>query len=45
MIIDYTFDEVKNYLPAKKTRSINMIQELLLIGGDVDYPGAIILAS
>tara|TARA_A100001037_G_C15134669_1_gene630460 strand:- start:279 stop:1076 length:798 start_codon:yes stop_codon:yes gene_type:complete len=46
MIIDYTFDEVKNYLPAKKTRSNKYDSgELLLIGGDVDYPGAIILAS
>lgn len=46
MIIDFTYNDVKKYLPNKKIDSNKYDSgELLLIGGDKDYPGAIILAA
>ena len=46
MIIDFTYKDVKKYLPTKKIDSNKYDSgELLLIGGDKDYPGAIILAA
>ena len=46
MITDFTFEEVKKYLPKKKIVSNKYDSgQLLLIGGDNEYPGAIILAA
>tara|TARA_B100001996_G_scaffold270584_1_gene211684 strand:+ start:1040 stop:1837 length:798 start_codon:yes stop_codon:yes gene_type:complete len=46
MITDFTFEEVKKYLPKKKVNSNKYDSgQLLLIGGDNEYPGAIILAA
>ena len=46
MITDFTFKEVKKYLPKKKIDSNKYDSgQLLLIGGDNEYPGAIILAA
>ena len=46
MITDFTFEEVKKNLPKKKIDSNKYDSgQLLLIGGDNEYPGAIILAA
>ena len=46
MIIDFTYKDVKKYLPNKKIDSNKYDSgQLLIIGGDENYPGAIILAA
>ena len=46
MIIDFTYSDVKEYLPNKKIDSNKYDSgQLLIIGGDDKYPGAIILTA
>ena len=46
MIIDFEFEEVKKFLPKRDISSNKYDSgQLLIIGGDEKYPGAIILAA